>query len=551
MKKYILILSVIFGIGVNAQIAKSTFEYPLVKSTTSKEFLLPKIDVKALLQQDSVEAEKGKRYAPRFAYAHEVNANTLNSGEWKNISNGKLWQIHFKAQHNYSLGVIFNEFDIPNGAYVYIYNPTTNEKAGPFNNESAFNKKLSVHPIRGKEIVVECFVPSNTPSSPKLAISHVSEAYKNVFNIASSEIMKKGFNSSGACNNNASCPEGDFWRDQIQSVALILLGNGTRWCSGCLIGNTDTTDTPYFLTAYHCVDKNDNGEITAAEANDVQLWSFIFNYESETCTPSKDSTLTHSITGSMLKASYYDTDMALLELSSPPPASFNAFYAGWDRSTSAANNAFGVHHPSGDVKKISFEEDNLVSFDDFLWQVPNWDSGVTEGGSSGSPLFNEQGRVVGQLLGGLATCTNLSDSNPNNDWDVYGKFHQSWNLGTNDDEKLSPWLDPTNSNSTFIEGYYYPLSASNNNIHTNEFSLYPVPVTNDRLYVSLNIPIAIEELNMTVYDVLGKIVLTTQVPNKTNGYIIDVTHLETGVYFVKISHGNFSQMKQISISRLK
>lgn len=549
MKKYILILSVIFGIGVNAQIAKNAFDFPFIKSTTSKEMVLPEIDVKALLQQDSVEAEKGKRYAPRFAYAHEVNANTLNSGEWKNISNGKLWQIHFKGQHNYSLGVIFNEFDIPNGAYVYVYNPATKEKAGPFTNESAFNKKLSVHPVRGKEIVVECFVPANAPSSPKLAISHVSEAYKNVFNIASSEIMKKGFNSSGACNNNASCPEGDFWRDQIQSVALILLSNNTRWCSGCLIGNTDTTDTPYFLTAYHCVDKNDNGEITAAEANDVQLWSFIFNYESETCTPSKDSTLTHSITGSMLKASYYDTDMALLELSSPPPSSFNAFYAGWDRSTSAANNAFGVHHPSGDVKKISFEEDNLVSFDDFLWQVPNWDSGITEGGSSGSPLFNEQGRVVGQLLGGLATCTNLLDSNPNNDWDVYGKFHQSWNLGTNDDEKLSPWLDPTNSNTTFIEGYYFPLSTSNNKLIGTSLAIFPNPASEKSIYFSINLPFDDNQINVQFYDALGRIVKQITIANKVNRYPVNISDLESGTYLVKVISDRTIELKKIQIVR--
>jgi lysyl endopeptidase len=549
MKKYILIVSVFFGCVAHAQIAKSTFDFPFIKSTTSKEIVLPTIDVKALLQQDSVEAEKGKRYAPRFAFAHEINANTLNCGEWKTISHGKLWQIHFKAQHNYSLGVIFNEFDIPNGAYVYVYNPTTKEKAGPFTNESAFNKKLSVHPVRGSEVVVEYFVPSNALSNGKLTISHVSEAYKNVFNIASSEIMKKGFNSSGACNNNASCPEGDFWRDQIQSVAMILLGNGTRWCSGCLIGNTDTTDTPYFLTAYHCVDKNDNGVITQAEADDVQLWSFIFNYESETCTPSKDSTLSHSITGSLLKAAYFDTDMALLQMSSPPPTSFNAFYAGWDRNTSPANSAFGVHHPSGDVKKISFEEDNLVEYDSFLWQVPHWDSGVTEGGSSGSPLFNEHGRVVGQLLGGAATCSNLSDANPNNDWDVYGKFHLSWNLGADDEEKLAPWLDPSNSNVTFIDGYYYPLSASNNKLIGASLAIFPNPASDKSIYFSLNLPSDNDQIIVQFYDALGRIVKQITIANKINRYPVNISDLESGAYFVKVISDKTTELKKIQIIR--
>ncbi|HOU98416.1 MAG TPA: hypothetical protein PLP65_06180 [Bacteroidales bacterium] len=46
--------------------------------------------------------------------------------------------------------------------------------------------------------------------------------------------------------------------------------------------------------------------------------------------------------------------------------------------------------------------------------------GVVEGGSSGSPLFNQAKRVVGQLSGGNSACTNLSGSN------LYGKFWYDW-----------------------------------------------------------------------------------------------------------------------------
>jgi lysyl endopeptidase len=551
MKKYILILSVFFGIGVNAQIAKSTFEYPLIRATSGKEYLLPNIKTDELLREDSIEALKGKRYAPRFAYAHQVNATISNSGEWKILSNGKLWQIRFKTQHNYATGIIFNEFNLPTGGYIYVYNPTSKQKLGPFTNESSFNNKLSVSPLKGGEVVVEYFVPSYAPNNGSLSISQVNEAYKNIFQIVDTEMIKKGFNNSGSCNNNVVCPEADFWRDQVRSVGLIILGGGTRWCSGCMVGNTDTTLTPYFLTAYHCVDKNDNSEIIPEERDDVALWNFVFDYESRTCTPNQDSAFVQSISGGTLRAAYFDTDVALIELSAQPPANYNIFYAGWDRVSTPANNAFGIHHPSGDVKKISFEDDNIIvsPVDANRWRVNAWDDGVTEPGSSGSALFNEQGRIVGQLYGGLASCNNQANSNPNDDFDEYGRFDVSWNAGATDEEKLAPWLDASNSNSSSINGYYFPLSASNNKTFTDEFSLYPVPTSDGRLFVSLNINSTDEFANIQFYDAVGKLIFQSRIPTKVTRYSININDFPNGVYLVKVVSDTFSETKQISISR--
>jgi hypothetical protein len=83
-----------------------------------------------------------------------------------------------------------------------------------------------------------------------------------------------------------------------------------------------------------------------------------------------------------------------------------------------------------------------------VWQV-EWDRNTTtEGGSSGSPLFNQDHRIIGQLWGGGASCSNLSAP------DYYGRLSNSWNpSGSNNTNQLKFWLDPNNTGASFIDGF--------------------------------------------------------------------------------------------------
>ena len=60
-----------------------------------------------------------------------------------------------------------------------------------------------------------------------------------------------------------------------------------------------------------------------------------------------------------------------------------------------------------------------------VWYMDAWDEGVTEPGSSGSPLFDQNGRIIGQLYGGSAACQGTSA----NGYDYYGRLGVSWGLG--------------------------------------------------------------------------------------------------------------------------
>jgi PKD repeat protein len=169
-----------------------------------------------------------------------------------------------------------------------------------------------------------------------------------------------------------------------------------------------------------------------------------------------------------------------LELNSNIPSGYNAFFAGWNRANTAATSGVGIHHPAGSAKKISTFTSSLSSVS-YNGGAPNahwlvtWSStanghGVTEGGSSGSPIFNQNGQIVGQLSGGSSFC------NAVNDPDLYGKMSSNWAAnGTNNNARLQPWLDPTGSGVNSLAGTYNPctpvapianFSADQTNVNT-------------------------------------------------------------------------------------
>jgi PKD repeat protein len=74
--------------------------------------------------------------------------------------------------------------------------------------------------------------------------------------------------------------------------------------------------------------------------------------------------------------------------------------------------------------------------------------GVTEGGSSGSPLFNNSaGRIIGTLTGGGANCN--AQTAP----DSYGKIAYHWTSnGAANNRRLKPFLDPANTGALTQNG---------------------------------------------------------------------------------------------------
>lgn len=404
---------------------------------------MPAFDLEEQQRIDAInEADKIGPW--RFGYEFAVNHGLEQGGVWTNLPNGdRIWRIAFRSEGALSMNLIFDDYLLPEGAHVQLYSLDRKARLGAYTAKNNHpDRMLGTSLLQGESIVIEYFEPAAVAGEGKLHIGTLVHGYRDVRPYA--EELVKALNSSGDCNIDVNCPLGNNWRNQINSVGIMMSG-GSGFCTGALINNTAQDGTPYFLTANHCM------------SGSPATWVFRFNWESPNavCAQAQNSTDPgtpyNEVNGATLKASDAGTDFALLELSTLPAAPY--YLAGWDRSSTAANGAICVHHPSGDVKKISKENQSLstATFSGAdTWQVANWDEGTTEQGSSGSPLFNLNGLIIGQLYGGGAACSGLVN---NGSEDYYGRFDISWDGAGASSSRLKDWLDPNNSNVQTLTGF--------------------------------------------------------------------------------------------------
>ncbi|MEP6934044.1 MAG: hypothetical protein ABI988_08910, partial [Nitrospirota bacterium] len=352
--------------------------------------VLPKVDVERLLAEDRA---GGKTLqppeAPRFAVVAEVSFNQDNSGTTQELPDGRLWRLRIRSPNAKSHNLGITRFDMPDGAKLWIYNPTHKHVEGPYTSRHRSHRGSLWTPIiEGDEIVVEVFMPVGV-RQPVIEIRKLSQGYLD-FNQA-------GFGGTeGSCNIDVICPAGNNWGKQIRAVGAYTYteGSNSRYCTGTMLNNTAHDFKNYFLTAYHCMVDSTNDDSV------VVYW----NFQSPICGAHGPGLLTNSQSGSIYHAGYAPTDFRLLELTMAPNPSFNVFYAGWDATGTTPLSTVGIHYPRGDVKAISLsnqmaqsanynnnpgpgQDPGTITTTGNHWRI-DWNSGTTEQGSSGSCLFD-------------------------------------------------------------------------------------------------------------------------------------------------------------------
>lgn len=400
---------------------------------------MPQINIEQLMYEDSMTALQTKPF--RFGFDHMTAFNLSNSGSVTNLENGdKVWRMGIYAPDAKSINLSFQNLNLPAGCKLFVYNPAKTEYYGAFTQAhvSPSDLMLGTELIYDDSVIVELLIPQSASSSVSLEIWRISHGYRDL-----KEQVMRSFGDAGSCNNNARCPSYAAWDNQIRSG--ICLVNGSEFCSAALINNTCNDGTPYVLTANHC------------GSSGFGSWVFRFNWESPNCTnPGSSPSTSQSISGGTQRAANAGSDMSLVQMNSTPPSAYNVYYAGWDRTNTAGTNLFGVHHPSGDIKKFSQSTGTAVSTTysgAAVWQTGTWTDGITEPGSSGSPIFNSSGLIVGQLYGGPSNCG--CENDPGCGYDYYGKVFTSWTGGGTNSTRLSNWLDPTAcaTGATTLIGY--------------------------------------------------------------------------------------------------
>jgi hypothetical protein len=442
-----------------------SFDNPLNDNLDVVRQILPKLDV-AMLRQNARLAEIKGEMLPA-GQIFPVQLSPENSGVWTTLPNkDRVWRLQLHVPEAPATSLYYDNFYLPEGARLFVYNAEKTHVIGGFathnNHESGL---FATEVIYTEDCIVEYYEPANVKKPGSFVITGVANVYNAPHppeNLRITNPKCCGFGTSGSCNVNVNCPEGSTWTNQRNSVARILVKNGATqgYCSGALINNVAQDCKNYFLTANHC-----GAATTAADKNQ---WIFYFNYQSAGCTNGASEPGSNTITGCTMRSSasngansnVFGSDFLLVEFNAAIPAAYNVYYSGFDASGTGSASGVGIHHPAGDIKKISTYTAALTSRryyaqlpDNSHWQA-NWvatatNYGITEGGSSGSPLYNSTGRIVGKLSGGPSGCTAVAtDKN-----DYYGKLSYDWiTNGATASQQLKPWLDPANSGTTSIAG---------------------------------------------------------------------------------------------------
>lgn len=374
---------------------------------------------------------------------------------WKLQADGShVAAVSITSGGAYGLRVGVQVEQLPDNAVIRVYRADLRDKAYQTTGESV-NALLALNRAAGDtsaaaktwwtpdmgagETTIEIALPASVNTAAvQIAIPTVSHVFQNLALPTETEWAEFTKATSGACNLDATCTTNyALERNAVARMTFVSDGNGYL-CTGTLLNNSKADFTPYFITANHCIS-------TQASATSMQTNWF---YRSASCnSTSVQSNTAVRARGATLLYATATTDTTLLQLNEMPPA--GTTLAGWDaRNTVTARNGatagsamYGLHHPKGDLLKYS--EGALEAYTNCTTSGQSlscstgdaqsnyyrvlWTKGVTEGGSSGSGIFNN-GRLVGTLTGGSSQCGVIGGS------DSYGRFDKAFN------SRLNEWL---------------------------------------------------------------------------------------------------------------
>jgi hypothetical protein len=436
-----------------------------VRGVNQIDSVLPlKLDLARIGEEDAARDQQG--LPPRFAIPQRVSITPADRGTWEELGDGRLlWRLRVIGREGTtSLNLGFTRYRMSPNGRLLLYATDGSQVSRPFtaaDNEA--HGELWTPAIPTNDLIVELTVPRQERKSVELRLGSINQGYRGFGTIPADPYLK-----SGSCNLDVACLDaGDTWREEMRAVGVISTG-GSNFCTGSLLNDTAGDRKMYFITANHC-------SITSGNAASLVVY---WNYQNSFCrTPGSaasgaagDGALTQFHTGSFFRSASAASDFTLVELDDPAVTAYNHYWAGWDRSTgnftcTAAAPCAAIHHPSTDEKRITYVTTSTATTSyntpaspgDGTHVWAHWATdppgpftvpGVTEPGSSGSPLYNASGRFIGQLHGGPSSCGATGD----NLSDYYGRFSVSWTGGGTSSTRLSNWLDAGSTGATTVNG---------------------------------------------------------------------------------------------------
>lgn len=532
MKKILCIISILFISNTTfSQLSVGGMPKTFIKKDLSKlvssTIEVSQPDLISIKEEDDLNDNTFK--TRRFGVAIPVGTDFFEKADFIQVDNGKLWVLKIKSENAQALILYSNNFYIPIGGELFIYNSDYSQVIGAFsslnNNES---KTFATELIYGDEIILEYFQPNEVNENPIINITELGYAYRDCeYNITK---YTDEYGSSGSCNVNVNCSEGNNYRNAQRGVVRLQIRfdqYNIGWCTGSLVNNTSRNLAPYILSAAHCIE--------GANPNYYSYYVFYFNYESPGCSTTSTEPTPKTLSGASVKAQGESSDFVLFLLNNNVPQNYNAYWNAWNVATTPSQSGVAIHHPAGDIKKISTYTSTLQDASTHWkahWVQTATNYGITEGGSSGCPIFNTSSQIVGTLTGGSSACY-VANSEKN---DYFGKLSYSWiSNGTSNSARLKPWLDPINSGVTQFRGDDYNTYLSIDNIDDNNQSyskIYPNPTKNE---INISLLAQSHPTDIIIYDALLREIFTQSIPSNTTNFSISTNNLKSGYYIVKFN----------------
>lgn len=414
----------------------------------SQQKNLPDFNLQQALDEDA--GGPGIRFAAPLA----VDFTTENSGLWTDLPNGdRVWRLYVRSRGAKALIAFYEDLVLPTGAELYMYAPDGQQVLGPYTaNDSPADGRFMTGLLYGDEAVIEYLEPAAVRGQGRLRIKRIDHAYKPVAQSERSDGREFGYGASLDCQIGADCEVADPMAAMKRSSCriIVVVEEGTGYCTGNLMNNTAQDGKPYVYTGFHCMD---------GYTPIYSLWRFDFQYRVSGCSPAANEPQFYSLTGSTYRAGRQQNDFLLLELDKEVPANFSAFYLGWNRQDTAPDTSYMFHHPRGDVQKISRStEQGTIFGGPIFWNndvtTPrdhHFDIDFTEGnyevGSSGAALLNKNGQMVGHLNGGNPDTEACEFSQA---W--FGRLDLAWEGGGTPATRLMDWLDPLGTDAMELGG---------------------------------------------------------------------------------------------------
>jgi hypothetical protein len=375
----------------------------------------------------------------------------LGDGVWQQLDGGIWsWRTRVYSANAQTLNFHFDQFRLPPDGALWIYDAQGRQIDGPYTESSATpDGQLWTAVVPGETAVLELRVPAAEKSLTQLHLAEVNHGFRGF----SGKAGTGSFGDAGSCETDVACPAGQPWLNEARALARISI-NGNTLCSGQLINDIPQDNTPYFLTAFHC-------GVTSSTAGSVV---FYWNYQNASCGGNGQEPSFQTQSGATFVAGDQGSDFTLVKTAQLPSPSFHLYQSGFDASTSTPQSGAVVHHPEGDVTKISTYSTPAKTSTTSLCEgsivaglclgsshtITTWDitysQGITEPGSSGSALYNQNHRIVGQLSGGNTSCSNSGGD------DVYGRTDVAWTANAAASGQLKAWLDPGNTGALGVGG---------------------------------------------------------------------------------------------------